>query len=59
MSERPNNRRRVIVFRDNKKCSYLYNKGFLYDKENKIAWEENNSMWVYENERDKQVEYVA
>ncbi len=59
MSERPKNRRRVVVYHDNKTFSYLYNKGFLYDGEDRIPWDVNSWMWVYEKEKDQRTCFVA
>ncbi len=59
MSERPKNRRRVIVFHDNKTFSYLYDKGFLYGEKGKVAWESKSWMWIYENEKNKKADFVA
>ena len=60
MTERPHNRRRILIYKGGKMFSYLYRKGILYGTEGEMYWRaDSNEMWIYENERDKKSEFVA
>lgn len=60
MRELPNNRRKVIIYRDGIMKEYLYSRNVLTNAGEKLAWNKDADwMWIYANEKDKKVEFAA
>lgn len=60
MREKPKNRRLVIIYRNGGTKVYIYNKNMLTRGGDKLTWDNNADwMWIYANEKDKKVEFVA
>lgn len=60
MRELPNNRRKVVIYRDGIMKEYLYSRNVLTNADEKLAWNKDADwMWIYANEKDKKVEFAA
>lgn len=60
MRELPNNRRKVVIYRDGIMKEYLYRRNVLTNADEKLAWNKDADwMWIYANEKDKKVEFAA
>lgn len=60
MRELPNNRRKVIIYRDGVMKEYLYSRNVLTNADEKLAWNKDaNWMWIYANEKGEKVDFAA
>ena len=60
MRELPNNRRKIIIYRDGVMKEYLYSRNVLTNAGEKLAWNKDADwMWIYANEKDKKVDFAA
>lgn len=58
--ERPNNRRRIIIYRKGKMKEYLYSHGKLTSDNEMISWDKDKDwMWIYANEKNNKVGFEA